>query len=50
MSGLSPLLVRPDTQYGRVLQVTPQSARWSYVGFDLLRLRAGEEAGANPSE
>jgi 5-deoxy-glucuronate isomerase len=50
MSGLSPLLVRPGARYGRVLHVTPQSAKWSYVGFDLLRLRAGEEAGANPQD
>ena len=50
MSGQSRLLVRPGPRYGQVLHVTPQSAKWSYVGFDLLRLRAGEEAGANPQD
>jgi 5-deoxy-glucuronate isomerase len=33
-----------------VLHVTPQSAKWTYVGFDLLHLRPGEEAGANPRD
>lgn len=50
MSGKSPLLVRPAAPYGRVLHVTPRSAGWTYVGFDLVRLRAGEEAGANPDD
>jgi 5-deoxy-glucuronate isomerase len=49
MSRRSPLLVRPEHQFGRVLHVTPETARWRYVGFDLLRLRPGEEAGANPA-
>lgn len=42
------LLVKPGPEFGRVVHVTPQSAQWTYVGFDLLRLRAGEEAGGNP--
>jgi 5-deoxy-glucuronate isomerase len=29
-----------------VLQVTPESAGWRYVGFELYRLAAGEQAGA----
>lgn len=40
----SKLLVRPgapDTK-GRVLSVTPESAGWRYVGFDVHRLRAGQ--------
>jgi 5-deoxy-glucuronate isomerase len=49
MRGRSPLLVRPEAQFGRVVHVTPETAGWRYVGFDLLRLRPGEEAGANPS-
>jgi 5-deoxy-glucuronate isomerase len=48
MSILPTLLVEPGPEFGRLVHVTPQSARWSYVGFDLLRLRAGEEAGGNP--
>jgi 5-deoxy-glucuronate isomerase len=31
----------PDKQ-GRVVHVTPASAGWAYVGFDLCRLKAGE--------
>jgi 5-deoxy-glucuronate isomerase len=50
MSGSSPLLVRPGANHGRVTHVTPTSAKWVYVGFDLLRLRVGEEAGANPED
>ena len=30
---------------GRVIHVTPESAGWTYVGFDLHRLAAGESAG-----
>ncbi len=40
------LLVKPRAPHGRVHHVTPASADWSYVGFDLFRLAAGEEAGA----
>jgi 5-deoxy-glucuronate isomerase len=50
MSASSPLLVRPTAEFGCVLHVTPKSAQWTYVGFDLLRLRPGEEAGANPPD
>ncbi len=40
----SPLLVRPHAPDadGRVLQVTPDSAGWSYVGFEVIRLAAGQ--------
>jgi 5-deoxy-glucuronate isomerase len=38
------LLVRPKDGYGRVLHVTPQSAGWTYVGFDLWKLAKGESA------
>jgi 5-deoxy-glucuronate isomerase len=43
------LLVRPDAGIGRAIHVTPQSAGWSYVGFDLIKLAAAEEAGGNPA-
>jgi len=41
---MSQLLVRPSTPDadGRVTSVTPQSAGWSYVGFDLFRLQPGQ--------
>jgi 5-deoxy-glucuronate isomerase len=40
----SPLLVRPHAPdaAGRVLQVTPQSAGWSHVGFEVIHLAAGQ--------
>jgi 5-deoxy-glucuronate isomerase len=36
---------RPDRDH-RVVHLTPQSAGWTYVGFDLHRLPAGAEIGA----
>jgi 5-deoxy-glucuronate isomerase len=47
MSAISTLLVKPASDFGRVVHVTPKSAQWTYVGFDLLKLRRGEEAGGN---
>ena len=40
----SKLLVRPQVPNaeGRVLHVTPESAGWTYVGFDVYKLAAGE--------
>jgi 5-deoxy-glucuronate isomerase len=41
---MSDLLVRPETTPdpdGTVLRVTPDSAGWRYVGFEVLRLRDG---------
>ena len=40
---MSSLLVRPHAPDvdGRVLAVTPESAGWSYVGFELFRLEPG---------
>lgn len=40
------LLVKPTGKRGKVIEITPQSAGWSYVGFELHRLRAGENASA----
>ena len=42
----SPLLVKPHGTHGRVLHVTPASAGWTYVGFDLYRLRPGDHVAA----
>jgi len=39
---MSKLLVKPKGTHGRVTHVTPESAGWSYVGFDLWKLDAGE--------
>jgi 5-deoxy-glucuronate isomerase len=38
------LLVKPMAAGGRRLSITPETAGWRYVGFELLRLDAGEEA------
>ncbi|WP_295805862.1 5-deoxy-glucuronate isomerase [uncultured Nitratireductor sp.] len=39
---MSDLLVRPAGDTGKVHDITPQSAGWSYVGFGLYRLKTGE--------
>jgi 5-deoxy-glucuronate isomerase len=45
----SPLHVRPDPNApdGRVIHVTPKSAGWTYVGFDVYRLAKGATAGGD---
>ena len=40
------LLVRPEPAGARCLHITPESAGWTYVGFDLYRLQPGETAAA----
>lgn len=39
---MSKLLVKANRGHGRVAHVTPTSAGWTYVGFDLHRLKPGE--------
>ena len=39
---MSKLRVRPSGKSGRVIHVTPKSAGWTYVGFDLWKLATGE--------
>lgn len=41
---MSGLLRKPFGTHGKVHEITPQTAGWRYVGFDLYRLRAGESA------
>ena len=41
----SPLLSKPQAGFCRVQHVTPASAKWTYVGFDLWRLKPGESVG-----
>lgn len=41
---MSDLHLKPAGDHGKVYDVTPQSAGWSYVGFALYRLRPGEVA------
>jgi 5-deoxy-glucuronate isomerase len=43
------LRLKPSGASGRVHNVTPENAGWTYVGFELHRLAAGERArGACP--
>ena len=39
---MSTLIVKPKGNHGRVSHVTPESAGWTYVGFDLHRMKPGE--------
>ncbi len=41
---MSKLLVKPKNGEGRITHVTPETAGWTYVGFDLWRLKPGETA------
>ena len=43
---MSHLLVKPGPGSGRIASVTPESAGWTYVGFDLHRLKPGETVAA----
>jgi|SRR5882672_4222658 len=45
---MSSLLIRPQApdSSGCILEVTPESAGWKYVGFRLLTLRAGQHISA----
>jgi 5-deoxy-glucuronate isomerase len=47
---MSRLKVRPTGTEGRVVQVTPESAGWTYVGFELHKLAAGARVGAETGE
>lgn len=44
------LLSRPLAQTGLVQHITPASAHWKYVGFDLYRLAPGEKTGADTGD
>jgi len=49
---MSSLLVRPGERKadGNVLEVTPETAGWKYVGFKLHKLAAGETAEAETGD
>lgn len=44
------LLVKPKGTTGRVTHVTPETAGWTYVGFDLHRLKPGETASGDTGD
>ena len=39
---MSKLLVKKKEGNGRVAHVTPENAGWTYVGFDLHRMKPGD--------
>ncbi|WP_395686530.1 5-deoxy-glucuronate isomerase [Aestuariivirga sp.] len=41
---MSKLKIHPTATRGRIVHVTPASAGWKHVGFDLWALKAGDEA------
>lgn len=47
---MSKLLVKPNGKSGLVTHVTPESAGWTYVGFDLHRLTPGETVSAETGD
>ena len=50
MAMIPNLRIRPNGETGLVHDITPQTAGWRYVGFQLYRLGAGESAGARTEE
>lgn len=44
---MSRLLVKPDKDGGLVSHITPETAGWTYVGFDLHRMKPGESVSAS---
>ena len=47
---MAKLLLKPAAGRGRIHKVTPESAGWTYVGFEVHRLAAGEAASAATGE
>ena len=44
------LKIRPSGTSGRIVHITPKSAGWTYVGFDLHRLASGEKVAAKTGD
>ncbi|MFZ2100922.1 MAG: 5-deoxy-glucuronate isomerase [Oricola sp.] len=47
---MAKLLVKPKGSEGRVTHVTPENAGWTYVGFDLHRLKPGQRVSAETGD
>jgi 5-deoxy-glucuronate isomerase len=47
---MSPLLVKPQGNSGRVVHITPESAGWTYVGFDIQKLMPGDSLAEQTRE
>ena len=46
---MSRLLVKPRAERGKVIRITPQSAGWKHVGFEVHQLAPGESVAARPA-
>ena len=42
---MSSLIRRPQSEWGKIHDITPETAGWSYVGYQVFRLREGESVG-----
>jgi 5-deoxy-glucuronate isomerase len=47
---MSKPLVKASADRGQIINVTPETAGWTYVGFDLHKLAAGESVAAATGE
>jgi len=47
---MSHLLIRPEADTGLLARVTPESAGWTYVGFDLHHLNPGDSVAAETGD
>jgi 5-deoxy-glucuronate isomerase len=47
---MSKLLVKPKAGEGRVIHVTPETAGWTYVGFDVWKLSSGTMAAGKSTD
>ena len=47
---MSDLHLTSKGEFGKLYDVTPQSAGWSYVGFGLYRLKPGDEVTEHTAE
>ena len=47
---MSRLHVKPRGERGKVISITPQSAGWKHVGFEVQKLAAGEKSAAATAE
>ena len=50
MSAMSDLLVKPSGTSGRIHRVTPESAGWRHVGFEVHRLQPGDTLAGETGE
>ena len=47
---MTDLLRRPTALYGKVHDITPETANWGYVGFGLYHLKPGERLEENTGD